>query len=152
MNRPQFRLSEENIRITNYLDGLFHMASSCSTWIGPSYIETICLDQENYAKVFAGLYRVPVELLENTQTDESLEDALTEWLGKDQPKMMDGLLHWMQFDLGKATGIFRPKHREKLTDRLSGCNRGRGRFFFMEDLFFIAIPGKMVCLMMGNDE
>lgn len=65
---------------------------------------------------------------------------------------LDGLIHWMQFDLGKATGIFRLIHCEKLTGALSQYNQGHGRFYFMEDILFIAFPKKMVCLMMGNDE
>ena len=152
MKKTKVTLSEENIRLTNYLDGLFHMASSCSTWIGPSYIETLCMDQENYAEFFTGHFHVPMELLENVLTNESLKDALTAWLGENEPRIIEGLIHWMQFDLGKATGIFRLTHCEKLVDALSQCNKGPGRFYFMEDILFIAFPKKMVCLMMGNDE
>lgn len=152
MKKPSIALSAENIRFTNYLDGLFHMASSCSTWIGPSYIETLCMDQKNYAEFFSGHFRVPMELLENVLTNESLKDALTAWLGENEPKIVDGLIHWMQSGLGKATGIFRLTHCEKLTAALSQYNQGRGRFYFMEDILFIAFPKKMVCLMMGNDE
>ena len=152
MDKPRFKLSEENIRFTNYLDGLFHMASSCSTWIGPSYIETLCMDQADYAGFFTEHFHVPMELLENVLTNETLEEALTAWLGTNEPRIVEGLVHWMQFDLGKATGIFRLTHDKKLVDALSQCNGGLGRFYFMEDILFIAFPGKMVCLMMGNDE
>lgn len=152
MGKPGSKLSEENIRLTNYLDGLFHMASSCSTWIGPSYIETLCMDQENYARFFTEHFLVPMELLENVLTNETLKEALTAWLGANEPRIVEGLVHWMQFDLGKAAGIFRLTHSKKLVDALSQCNGGLGRFYFMEDILFIAFPGKMVCLMMGNDE
>ncbi len=152
MNAPKFRLSEENIRLTNYLDGLFHMASSCSTWIGPSYIETLCMDQADYATFFARHFNVPLSLLENIQSAESLKDALITLFGENEPKIIEGLIHWMQFELGQASGILRPMHSEKLTDALSQCSGGCGRFYFMEDIFFIAFPRKMVCLMMGNDE
>jgi hypothetical protein len=110
------------------------------------------MDQANYTTFFAQHFGVPMPLLENIQTSETLKDALVTLFGENEPKIIEGLIHWLQFDLGKATGILRPVHSEKLTDALSLCNDGQGRFYFMEDIFFIAFPRKMVCLMMGNDE
>ncbi|MBQ7541838.1 MAG: hypothetical protein IJT44_06055 [Clostridia bacterium] len=135
-----------------YLTGLLHMASSCSEWVGRSYIEADCFAPGDFPQAFARQYALDEAQVRTAPTDKTLRQALVQWLGGRQPELTDSLLYYIRRELGEATAILELPQDSKLPDKLSWSDGGKSPFYTVEDLFFAQVPQATVCFMLGNNE
>ncbi|MEE3342723.1 MAG: hypothetical protein VZS44_01375 [Bacilli bacterium] len=137
--------------ISSYLTGLTNLASSISSYIGPSFIEVDCMYKKDYKKSFANKYKIKEELIELEETNKTLEQILASWLGTDEKKLLESLLYWINLEIGNPIKVYTIKNN-KLLDSLGRCDGGISMFYLMDDMFFVEFKKYMVCFTMGNNE
>ena len=69
------------IPATSYVDGLVNMASSCSKYMGPSYMHAICFNKKDYINDFKDFYHIKKEKVELIETNMSLKDFIQTFFG-----------------------------------------------------------------------
>lgn len=134
-----------------YISGLVNMASSCSTKIGPSYLQADCFEKKNYQKKFLTMYEIPEDIFHLVEYNKSLEKLLIDILGN-RKEMIDGLLHWIIREAGEVKMIYTVPDDSKVMQFIGAETGGYGPFYFCEDIYFIECDRFVICLMMGNDE
>ena len=130
--------------MNDYLTGLFHLASSLSTNMGPSYINVDIFKKRIFEKEFKKHYKVIIkdELVED---NINLKDLLNYLFNDD--KIEDSLLYWIYLYLDKEKKIYTLKENSKVLDNIK--NSG---FYTTEDVYFIEFNDNIVCLLLGNNE
>ena len=104
-----------NDYIEGYLNGLMHISSSISKYIGPSYIEVYCYEKEKLKEK----YNI-------SPTDLSLENKLEEWLQDKQ--LIENLLYWINNLLNEELKIY---------DVINEIDMNYTPFTFIEDSFVL---------------
>ncbi len=137
-------------RLSNYLSGIMNLASSLSTWIGPSYIEVECYQKEDALSTLLKDYHVPKEEYEWEEVKISFMDLLQEILGKDQ-KLLESIHYWINFHIGEPIKITTPKDN-KLLYKMSGSEGGNSPFYIVDNLYWIEFKDYMVFFIIGNNE
>ncbi len=146
-------IKKEHIRYaSNYISGLTHMASSCSKYLGPSYVDANCFSKKDFKEEFAKFYNVNINEIKLVEINKSFREVLTGIFGEDVQRLIDGLEHWIHMEAGDPVKLYHIDDESNLAEQLSGCNRGRGAFYFMEDIFFFEFEKMVICFMIGNDE
>ena len=136
--------------LSSYFSGLANMASSVSKEIGPSFIEVDCMYKNGYKKAFAKQYRISEDLIELTKEDITLEQLLSEWLGKSNKLLIESLLYWIEFQIGKPISVYGTSN--ELMDSLSRSEGGISMFYITDGIYFVEFDKYMVCFSMGNNE
>lgn len=131
---------------SSYISGLTNMASSCSTMIGPSYVEASCFGLKKYKHEFLQIYEIDEKDLLLKELNVSFNDFLTNIFGDDK-KLIDGLMHWIRFVAGETNKIFTIDEHCDVLNKISNVP-----FYFLEDLFFIECEKMVICFLIGNDE
>ena len=137
--------------LSSYLTGLTNLASSISKEIGPSFIDVDCMDKDNYEEAFAKRYNISKDLIELKEEDMSLEQILKAWLGESNKELIESLLYWIEFKVGKSIKVYTEKNN-KLIDALSRCEGGISMFYIVDDIYFVEFDEYMVCFSLGNNE
>ncbi len=132
-----------------YVEGLFHMASSLSKNIGPSYIRATVYNKEDFVGEFSKNYKINKKYLNILPTKKTLEDILHEWL--DDKKIEERLLYWLNLKIGKENKVL-SSDDARIIDVLSGSEKGLSGFYTLEDIYFIEYEEFYFILMMGNNE
>lgn len=126
-----------------YISGLVNMASFN---MGPSYVDSACMDLDDYVASFSNEYNINSKLIELEEVNITLDKLIKDIMFLDR-KAVDTLVHWLSMLCGKCTKIYTANNSE-LFDKLSK----NGPFFFLEDLYFIEFEKMAVCFLIGNDE
>ncbi len=138
-------------KISCYLTGLAHMASSLSKSIGPSFFEIDCYHLKDFPNQFLSFYNISDLSLELETTSYSFSDVCQFVLG-DEKELLDSFQYWIHNELGDAEVVYQAKNHTILKDRLSRGSGGCSSFYFVEDVFFIKYKKYMLCLLVGNNE
>lgn len=133
-------------RESSYVSGLVNMASSCSKQIGLSYVDADCFELKDYKKEFSKIYEINENELILEDLNQTFEEFLTNLFGSNKD-LIDGLIHWINFNIGKPNKVLTLKDNNIL-NKLSK----NSPFFFLEDIFFIECEKIVICLLIGNDE
>lgn len=136
---------------SSYITGLMNLASSVSSWMGPSFCDAYCYDPEDFEEEFAediGLKREDIRLQE---WDGSEKDILRELFGSEEEKMIASLQYWISMKIGREVQTCLLENENELTDKLDG-NRNNTRFFFLERIFIIRHEKAILVLISGNNE
>lgn len=136
--------------ISSYLSGVMNLASSMSTWIGPSYIEVECYEKENALSNLVKDYHLPKEEYKMEEINENLKDLLKDLLG-DNPKLLESVYYWITLHIGEAVKIKTPKER-KIIDKLGNSEGGNSPFYIVDDLYLIEFQEYVVFFIIGNNE
>ena len=140
-----------NVDYSNYFSGLFNMASSCSDYIGPSYVDCDCLDSNNFKAGFAEIYEIPEKELELEKMDSTYEELLKTIFG-DNKKIIEGISHWSKIKLGEVQEIYTINELSKIDKYISASEGGLGPFYTLDDIYFIVFKKEVLVLLIGNDE
>ena len=135
-----------------YLNGLLHLASSCSEWVGRSEISAECFTLPDAGKKFAEVFGFSPETIELLAEPLSLQQALAQWIGEKDEKLNGSLCWLIRHKLGKEEQILRLRDEDALIPKLGWGEDGAGPYYFMEDLFFARFEKALVCFYMGNNE
>ena len=119
-----------NEYIEGYLNGLMHISSSISNYIGPSYIEVYCYEKEELLKK----YNI-------SPTDELLENKLNGWLG--DKKLIESLLYYINNILKETTKVYEVNNEIDIDYT---------PFTFIEDAFVLETKEYMILFVLGNNE
>lgn len=138
------------IGLSNYLSGIMNLASSLSTWIGPSYIEVECYKKENAQSNLIKEHNLPKEEYEFIELETSFEDLLKEILGEDI-KLIESINYWIAFHIGFPIKISTPKDR-KIIHQLGRSEGEDSPFYIVDDLYWIEFKDYMVLFIIGNNE
>ena len=137
-------------RLSNYLSGIMNLASSLSTWIGPSYIEVECYQKEQALSNLIKEYHLPKEEYEMIEVNIAFKELLKELLG-DEERLLESINYWISFYMGESIKIRRPKNR-KLIDRLGRSEGGNSPFYIVDDVYEIEFQEYMAFFIIGNNE
>ena len=130
-----------------YVSGLTKMASSCSSWIGLSYMDAVCFEKKTFKEDFCSLYGVSNFELEASSL--TLSQLFTSVFG-DNSKLVEGLCHWLKLEAGGFITVYNCD--DKLCSLLSDSKAGRTLFYMVEDVCFVEFEKMMICFIIGNDE
>lgn len=136
---------------SNYISGLFNMASSVSKTIGASYIQADCFEKKNYKSSFLTMYEIPEDIFHLEEYNNDLEHLLKDLLGNNKD-LIEGLLHWLHMEIGDVKKIFTLPEDTKVLEFIGAETGGYGPFFFCDDLYFVETDRMVVCILIGNDE
>ncbi len=138
---------KEELTISAYLTGLCHMASSLSTWMGPSYLEVDCFKKENWQQDFTKHYNLKQKDLKLTKTTKNLKEMLHEFfIEKD---ILDSLEYWITTELEEPINIY---ESPEIIDDLSFSAGANSTFYIVEDIYFVEFKDIIACFIMGNNE
>ena len=139
-----------NKELSSYISGLMNMASSLSTYIGPSWIDASCFEKKNSFEEFKKYYKLDIDISIN-KTNRDFDIALKAWLGEDK-KLIESLEYWINLELGEVVEIYEVTNYKEVCSMLSWSEGGVSPFYFVEDLYFIEFRDYMICFIMGNNE
>ena len=139
------------INLINYISGLTNMASSCSKKIGPSYVEAECYNLTDEKKYFAQHHEIKVKDMTKTELNITLKELLINIFGNDIPKLIEGLLHWINIEAGPCLKIETIENM-KLIDSLGLSEKGTTPFYILDEIYIIKCKKMVIYLLIGNDE
>ncbi len=97
-----------------YINGLLHMASSCSGWIGRSEITAVCYSASAFQAEFAAEYDLSPEALALIKEPISFRQELARWIGGQEAKITEGLYWLFLHRLGDPLQVLRLEKEESL--------------------------------------
>ena len=128
-----------------FLRGVTEMASSASTYIGPSYVVTECYEKDGYEEEFKYVHGLKTNL-KLELVNETFKEVLASLFGEDK-KIIDGLLYLFSRYSDNFNKIYTINDKtvlEKIEKKVM--------FYFLEDIYFIEGDNIVFCLIMGNNE
>ena len=128
-----------------FLRGVTEMASSVSTYIGPSYVVTECYEKDDYEEEFKYVHGLKTNL-KLELVNETFKEVLASLFGEDK-KIIDGLLYLFSRYSDNFNKIYTINDKtilEKIEKKVM--------FYFLEDIYFIEGDNIVFCLIMGNNE
>ena len=131
---------------TQYVSGLIRMASYN---LGPSYMDTVCMDVDNYINEFAKDYEISSEKIQLEEMNTTLEELFSSVLNIDE-KAVKNLVYWITKKCGSCKKIYTSEN-EELFNSLDG-EKGLSPFFFLEEIYFAEFEDTVICFMIGNNE
>ena len=143
---------DELIAVEAYLNGLTHLASACSSWIGCSEISAICAPPDGIAEELAQTFQLSPEETALTPVPQSLSQLFAMWLGGKEEKLREDLLWLIEGQVGSPVQVLRLQKEEELRGRLGWGEGGGGRYYFLDDLIVVRFAECAVCFYMGNNE
>lgn len=138
--------------ISSYLSGLTNMASACSTEIGPSFIEADSFDKEDFKKEFAKYFEIKEEIITPVIYEETLENILSQWIGKNNKSIVENLMYLIETAVGEPINVYTIKDESNLKEKMGRESGGVSQFYFVEDVIFAEFEKSMVCFSIGNNE
>ncbi len=136
--------------LSYYLSGMMNLASSLSTWIGPSYIEVECYEKEQALSNLIKDYHLPKEEYKMEEVKESFKDLLKELLGDDK-KLIESIDYWINFNIGEPIKIKTPTNRQ-IIDKLGRSEGGNSPFYIVDNLYWIEFQEYILFFIIGNNE
>ena len=126
---------------TGFLNGLFALASSTSTYIGRDDVTVYLFPKEDTVEEFRTAFKLRVNV-EKEPVEGDLKSVLGEWYGTEgnDRRITEKLVETIEYCYGTPEAIYSVKNYEKVTDRLEG-RKGLAPYYFFT-AFFI----------MGNNE
>ena len=134
-----------------YLNGLLHMASACSDWIGCSQV-TAFLCGDDPAAALAADCGAKAEQLRLIPAGETAKQTFARWFGGKNAALVNDLLWLITSALGEAAQVYRLEDEETRIGRFGWGEGGNGPYYFSEDVCVIAFRQATVCFYLGNNE
>lgn len=135
-----------------YLNGLLHMASCCSDWIGRSEITAECFSVDSFYSDFSSEYGINKDELNLIKEPITFRQELARWIGGKASELNDSVYWLFHHKLGDAFQVYRLKDEDDLISGFGWGEGGKGPYYFVEDLFFVQFKDVFVCLFLGNNE
>ena len=139
------------IEESEYISGLVNMASSISTWMGPSFMDAICFKKETYLEDFSNFHKIKIEEIKIHEINISLEEFIKNNFGNDK-KLIEGLSYWIPRQAGEFIKIYEQDENSRLNELLEKSKYGKTPFFFIEDVVFIEFEDMTIAFITGNNE
>ncbi len=133
----------EEIYLSGYLEGLLNMASSLSSYIGPSYIKVDCYNKKSFKEDFCKNYEI--KDFKMISTEEKLDSPLLNWLNN--KKIVDDILYWFGIHIQGDKKVYYPE--KSLINILDDKQKD---FYTLEDIFFIETTKYVFVFLLGNNE
>lgn len=132
---------------SSYVSGLVRMASSCSDWIGVSYMDAMCFDVNNFKESFCSFYKV--KEIKYEESTLSLKELFINIFG-DNKSLIEGLCHWLRLEAGECKKVYTMPN--DFCEFLDSKRNDRFPFFMLENMFVAEFEKMMICFVIGNDE
>ncbi len=135
-----------------FLNGLFALASSTSTYIGRDDVTVYLFPKEDTIEEFRIAFKLRVNV-EKEPIAGDLKSVLGEWYGTEgaDRTITEKLVETIEYCYGMPEAIYSVKNYEKVTDRLEG-RKGYAPYFFVSDFFFADFEKFTAFFIMGNNE
>lgn len=135
-----------------FLNGLFALASSASTYIGRDDVTVYLFPKEDTVEEFRTAFKLRVTV-EKEPVAGDLKSVLGEWYGTEgnDRRITQKLVETIEYCYGTPEAIYSVKNYEKVTDRLEG-RKGYAPYFFVSDFFFADFKQFAAFFIMGNNE
>ena len=129
-----------------YVAGLTKMASSCSDWIGLSYMTAVCFDTKDFNKAFCSFY--DMDKISYEESSLSLEELFTDIFGNNK-SLVEGLCHWLRLEAGAFEKVYTVS--DDSFESFASKNT-RYPFYMLDDFYIVEFKKMMICFIIGNDE
>lgn len=136
---------------TEYISGLVNMASSMSSWMGPSFMDAICFNKDDYLEKFSSFHKIKKEDIKLHELNISLEEFIKNNFGEDK-KLIEGLSYWIKRKAGDFKKIYVQDDNSKLNELLEKSQYKKTPFFFIENVVFIEFENMVIAFITGNNE
>lgn len=133
-----------------YLSGVMNMASSCSSWIGCSYVEVAVFKKSNYREHFCELYDMKMEELKLKKINKTMKEVFIDIFGKDE-RLLAGLDYLVNRKISSLNDIYSIEDMA-LLEELSDKDVGIAPFYIIDGIYFIEGEKEVLCLVIGNNE
>ena len=127
------------------------MASSCFKNMGPSYMNSVCFDVDNYRNEFSKHYKVKDEDIKIHKYEGTFSELFKN-LYLDEDNIINGLKYWLEMELDEIKNIYIEDEDSKLDSLLSGSEGGVSGFYSVEEVIFIEFEKTMLVIIIGNNE
>ena len=122
-----------------------------STYIAPSGLSAITLEESHFFEEFCSFYNVDLPEVEPVETEEPWPVSLANFVFGMDTEQQEELRQLVEEFAGEVLHTYGVENENQLLDEISGSS-GLGPFFWMEDVLFIEGEKRTLCLMIGNDE